>query len=356
MDGRDVEGKGAGEAPDESRNGVAAARAEVSDRSLQIRIAGVVQLIIGTMAAGLALLILAFSGAAPHGSEQAQKASMMSAVLVYSAVGAFFIVTGIEALRLRRWVRPVLLSLMWPSLVMGVLMLVFLVFMIPVLKSTMESSGATGQVLTFGISCMFAIIVIIAILIPLTLVGLYHGEPVRRYLEYVNTSPCWADAAPLPVFGMALWIFLTSLSAFVISVMAKLPYVLLFGRLITGPLLISYVLLHFLIGMALAQGLYRMRPWSWWAALASSLFLSAATVMNALFPPPADQLTSLAGINQTQASTYLAMTVSLKTPTLFMTIASALLILSYIVYIRRFFTAGEEKSQAGGESSPVSRP
>ncbi|MHC9544591.1 MAG: hypothetical protein AB9903_34165 [Vulcanimicrobiota bacterium] len=342
MDEREAEGTGADET-DLSEVQQRAACAEVSDRSLQIRIAGVLQLLIGLSSTALAVIMIAFGGAALQSSGQAAAGGMSIVVVVYSVVALFFIITGIEAIRLRRWVRPVILSIMWPVIIFGIMMLILLIFMIPAMKSSIESSGATGPVTVLFPSCVCAVPAILFILLPLSLAGLYHGEHVRRYLEYRNPAPSWTDAAPIPVFGLSLWLFLFALNSLAVLLVSKIPYGLLFGKMITGPLLIVYFLVQVLVGFSLAYGLYRLKPWAWWSTLIASLIFFSAYIVNALFPPSADVLSCASGLPQEQAVSNVAMLQSLRPPAIFVTVLLAILFTGYLIYIRRFFVIQNAK-------------
>jgi len=336
MEEREAEGTGADET-DLSEVQHRAAYAEVSDRSLQIRIAAVLQLLIGLASAALAVIIITFGGAALQCSGQAAAGGMTIGIVVYSAVALLFVITGIEAIRLRRWVRPVILSIMWPVIIFGIMLLILLIFMMPAMKSSIESSGATGPVTVLFSSCVCAVPAILFILIPLSLVGLYHGEHVRRYLEYTNPAPSWADAAPLPVFGLSLWLFLYALNSLAVLLVSKIPYGLLFGKMITGPFLAMSFLVQVLVGFLLAYGLYRLKPWAWWSTLIASLIFFAACIVNALFPPSADVLSCASGLPQEQAVSNVAMLQSLRLPTIFVTVLLVVVFTAYLIYVRRFF-------------------
>gem|GEM_PF-1410959 len=341
MDEREAEGTGADEA-DLSEEQQRAAHNDVKDRSLQIRLAGVLQLLIGLASAALAALLTVASRITQN-SGQDTASSMAFGIAVQVIIALFFIVTGIEAIRLRRWVRPVMLSIMWPALVVGVISCIYMIFMIPALKGIMESSGGTGSVFAFVISCMFVTGGVIFILIPLSLAGLYHGEHVRRYLEYTNPAPCWADAAPLPVFGLSLWFFLISLVSFIMLITSGIPYQLSFGKVITGTFAIAYTLLYALICSIQAYGLYRLKSWAWWLTLAVWLIFSAAGIVNTLCPPAADAFSGVSGVSSGQIDTTVGMMKSIQMPSLILMVLFAVLFIGFMAYIRRFFIVQNAK-------------
>lgn len=318
------------------------AYAEVKDRSLQVRIAGVLQLLIGLASAALVALFIVASRITQNSAQEAAS-SLAFSIAVHVIIALFFIVTGIEAIRLRRWVRPVMLSIMWPALVVGAMSCIYMIFMIPFLKAMLESSGITGGVLTFVISGVFVTVGVISILMPLSLVGLYHGEHVRRYLEYTNPAPSWTDAAPLPVFGLSLWFFLMSLVSFVMLVTYRIPFQLSFGKVITGPFAIAYTLLHALIFSILAYGLYRLKFWAWWLTLAVWLIFSAAGIVNTLCPPAVDAFSGVSGVSSEQIKATVGMMQSARMPSLILMVLFTMLFIGFMAYIRRFFVIQNAK-------------
>ncbi len=354
MDESEVNGTGADGA--ESVAGKVTARAEVSDRSLQIRIAGVLQLLIGLASAAITLLILLIPRIVPQTSSPETAKGLAFTFACYGVVALFFIVTGIETIRLRQWVRPVILSLMWPCLIMGVYALIFFIFIIPNLKNSMESGGATGSIGAIAISCMFAVAVVVYILIPLSLIGLFHGEHVRRYLECRNPRPSWVDAVPLPVFGLSLWYLLLSLGSLVVLATLGIPYLVLFGKVFTGPFLVIYALIYIIVFAVQAYGLYKLKPWSWWLTLALSIVFSAAAMVNAINPPDATALSGSAELSSAQIKTTVAMMQSTKIPSLSMMIFSSILFIGFMLYIRRFFISNGTASKANTMNSFNSKP
>src|SRR5687768_9751912 len=89
---------------------------------------GIVSLLIGALAGcgtllmPLSLIGLAFApGAAlPEGLIL----QLIISTLIYGAAATVFIWTGIGSIRCKRWVRPIVISLGWPTIIMGVLGLV----------------------------------------------------------------------------------------------------------------------------------------------------------------------------------------------------------------------------------------
>ncbi|MDQ7825932.1 MAG: hypothetical protein RDV48_24225 [Candidatus Eremiobacteraeota bacterium] len=330
---------------------------EVSDRSLQLRIAGVLQSLIGMASAALAFLIL-FSGSILKGSSQTAMSGMIAASVVYAVIAFFFMITGVEAIRLRRWVRPVMLSVMWPALFAGISALVFFIFMMPAMKGTMTGTAATGSAFIMGMSCVLVMLVLIFIVIPLSLLWLYHGGHVRRYLESIDPLPSWADAAPIPVFGLALWTLLIALQPLAVLLIMKNFNVFFFGRALGGYWLSVYALGYLSVGSLLAYGLYRMKPWAWWLALVLSVVSCVSVVFNVLYPPSARSLLSSSGMPPGQAEASMAMMQSLRMPTVIFAILWAVLLVGYVLFIRRYFTgrnAGPQETPPPQEAPPPSQ-
>ena len=107
------------------------------DRSGRIKGMGVLQIILGALAAlfGLfSLLGAAIQSAAPQlsGTAETNPLAMLLAVGVYLAVAVFFLWLGIGSIRCRRWSRPLVLALMWPMLLVGAVSFAASAWIIPV--------------------------------------------------------------------------------------------------------------------------------------------------------------------------------------------------------------------------------
>ena len=113
------------------------------DLSGRLKAIGIFQIILGSLSAFFALVMLAMASALKYSDLQRAQLDPKSATMaltIYIIAAIFFIWVGVASIKCHRWVRPVVLSLMVPSLVMGVMTFIYMAYTMPlILDATMQS-------------------------------------------------------------------------------------------------------------------------------------------------------------------------------------------------------------------------
>src|SRR5687767_8941750 len=98
------------------------------DRRASLTAAGTVSVILGMISGALTLLMLAGVLLSRRPAPAASRVGdVVERITLFAAASAFLIWTGVGAIRLRRWARPVMLAAGWTWLAMGSLFLIFYV-------------------------------------------------------------------------------------------------------------------------------------------------------------------------------------------------------------------------------------
>ncbi len=250
------------------------------DKSIRIKGMGVVQLVLGGLTALLFLssmlavvvqqtLTTAAGGAVPN------QVSLWMSVILYGLAAAFFIWLGVGSLRLRRWTQPIVLSIMWPTVIIGLVVFIGSLFItvdlveligqldtsaVPIPRSVVEA------VIVFTLVLLFVIYVVI----PGVHVLAYRGEAVRQTLRSHDEQERWTDNCPTRVLGLAVWLVLTGVS---LLAAAPMRVLFVFGILLKGGVAIVAILVLAGCAVAAAWLTYRQRRAGWWVTLAFFEFL-----------------------------------------------------------------------------------
>jgi len=318
---------------------------------------GVISIVIGALSGCLALVtplsMLAPPGVTGNASQQWR--TLAPAIVIYVLVSVSFIWIGIDSIRHRRWVRPVVLGLMWPWLVMGILSSVIWVFVLPRMGAIMAGTMSTGAppgapaapalppgVITLMLVMMAVSFLFIYIVVPGAYVLFYRREAVRTVLDANDPGPAWTDAAPMPVLGLSLWMALAAVSMFMMLMRAAMPF---FGIVLTGfagsatGLMVSVVLLFG------AYAAYRRRAIAWWIAIAVAVFMPLSLAVT-VFRMGAANIYRAANYSEMEIERIAQITEGRTVFVATAILGFALPAIGYLIYLRRFFRepdAGEAR-------------
>lgn len=253
------------------------------DRSGRIKAMGVLQLMLGGFSLLLAVLVLlgALLSLAVAGESWAASVtvpSVVSSVSILFLGGGFFVLVGIGSIRLKRWVRPLVLSLMWPALIVGVLDFGLSIYLIPMLFDAVtlaggaEGAGLPGTVVSVVVFVSLSMIFIVGIVVPGAQVLLYQGAAVKQTLEERDPEPGFVDRCPAPVFGLAVGFVLCGLLQLSLIGYGVAPF---FGVLLTGAAAVGALLAELALSLVVAVFVYRGSLRGFWAGLGYLGFLYA---------------------------------------------------------------------------------
>ncbi|MGB7158024.1 MAG: hypothetical protein WBD40_08150 [Tepidisphaeraceae bacterium] len=251
------------------------------DRRTGLMVFGIFALVIGALASCVAIITplgLLMASVVPRrsGMQQPSMGNVVSAIVVYAVVAAAFIAGGVGSIRTRRWARPLMLSVAWTWLIIGIFGLVFWIMMAPSMSAIMATSGGTGpgappagftQIVVVIMSVVMGLLYIV---LPGVFILFYRSPHVKRTLEHFDPDPGWADRAPVSVFGLAVGLGVTALFTLTMLGYGFFP---LFGALLTGPAAWAAT-----VGMAASFGVaawlvYRLSPAGWWLTMLISIVL-----------------------------------------------------------------------------------
>lgn len=182
---------------------------------------------------------------------------------VQLAAATLFIWTGVDSIRCRRWVRPVVIALGWPTLVTSALMVAGLILLASDPPPTpsgppVDPDLAAQPVFAAVISFVFGV------LVPATFLAFYTSKAVRETLAAYDPRPSWTERAPLPVFVGSASLVLFGLFTVALAVVGAAP---LFGVYVTGPAAALLCVAAGAVMIASAILLFRGRASGWWLAL-----------------------------------------------------------------------------------------
>lgn len=255
----------------------------LKDRKTGLVIFGVLQIAFGALCALIALLVagttlMLRSVTVDTEAVGADPAAMLTAVLVYVLVAAWFLTMGIGSILARRWARALTLVASWLWLAAGVSGIMFALFF---MGDMYESIAADGQ-LPPGFAQMMNMIVLgfmaaFYVAIPGSLLLFYRMPSVKATCERHNPQPSWTDASPLPVLAHTCLLIAYSVSMlFVTTYNWTIPF---FGQLLSGAIGATVAIPSAALFLGLAWGIFRLKPAVWWATLACTIVWSTSALL-----------------------------------------------------------------------------
>jgi len=144
-------------------------------------------------------------------------------LIVYGGVGILMIVVSFGCFLFKRWARPLVLTISWGWLYMGVVMMISIVMMMGPMKQFMAetmsaelAAAPAGSAPTpasmDGFFTVFLLIYLVflfvfLVLVPGLLLKLNWGSDVRRTLELRDPHPRWTDRQAAPLIGLTIATF-----------------------------------------------------------------------------------------------------------------------------------------------------
>ena len=326
------------------------------DRRGALKAMGVILIVIGAgwglLFLGSVAMVLAFrsAGVAPPGGQpppQSAPRDLATGVVVNLAVSAFFVWTGAGSVRVRRWVRPIILIAAWAWLLAGIASGVMLAVMAPDLGRVMAASRGPGTpplppgVLRGMMVFMGVLFLVIFIAAPAALILLYRSPHVQSTLNYFDPRPNWTDRCPMPVLG---WSLGALLGAAMLLLNVLKPVVPALGWVLTGLPAVAALLAMAAAWAWVARATYRLQPAGWWASLlltalggAFYAYTAVRTDWRAVFElqgQPPEQARMMAEMGLLQGSRGAVVVAGFTA-----------LLLVYLLYIRKFFRPGGADQQ-----------
>ena len=256
------------------------------DRSVGLIVFGILTIVLGCMAALMILFMLVgLAAAARTSNASAPLSTMLPGIAIYGTLAVALVWLGIGSIKARRWARALLLIFSWCWLVMGVIMVIFMAFIIPkMLAGVFAASGTPGHPATppaamgMVMVVIFLIFGVIFVILPVVWTFFYNSRHVKATCEMRDPVTRWTDACPLPVLGFCLWLL------FSVPMLLAMPIVghgvtPFFGMFLTGlPGALFYLAIAALWSYA-AWLLYHLDVRGWWLILIAMIVFMASAML-----------------------------------------------------------------------------
>lgn len=242
---------------------------EIVDRSMWIKIFGVLNIIIGVFAVLMAFLtfigMLVGSMLQSGFTGSMRIYAIVSPVLMYLAVSVILIWCGIGVFKRRRWAGALMLVISSIWLIIGVIAMCSVLVTTPkMLQKIAEARGIDPGIQTVTLAFTIGFTAIIYLIIPGILVLFYSRPAVRGTFNLYSPSPSWTDKCPLPVLGLSLFFFIGIYGCICGVFMGVFP---VFGVILKGfPAVLLWIGCGALL-IYISRGLYKLNIKAWWIAL-----------------------------------------------------------------------------------------
>jgi hypothetical protein len=309
------------------------------DRTASLIFFGIIHIVFGLGCTGFVLLMAVMSELGARGGRGSQLPThlFVTNVVMYGLLALYFFSVGIGSIRRRRWARALALVVSWMWMIVGLLSLGVLGVLMPRLMRNMPADGAT-VLMTVTMVTLF----VLYVLIPAIIILGYRGPNVKATVEHHDRKVRWTDRAPLPVLGVVLMLAAGAISLLASTAYAAIP---IGATIVTGvPAMIICLAFAGLLAF-LAMGFYRLKLSAWWSLLLLQLIglgVGIYTLLNVDF----DELYTRMGV-MTPELRMTGITELYRDPMLWIPAGAAwLLFLLFLVWLRRYFVAGEPRTRA----------
>lgn len=298
---------------------------------------GIVMIVVGCVVAlFLPLAFLGqFVGAKSMGVAPNYRA-LVQTVFMYGLLAVAFIWLGAGSIKARRWARALLLIVAWSWLVVGfITVIAFLIVMPQIIAGISETQGVPPAARIVMLIVPSAILFCAFILLPLGLLLFYSGAHVKATCAAHDPVERWTDRAPLPIIGAALWVGFAGLMLLLMTVSAR-GVVPAFGRLLSGRSGSVVLTIMGVIWLYSAWAIYRLQAIGWWLVMITVVL---STVSNLMTFPKIDigEMYRLMGYADVQVQQMQRFNILNGTLLTIASVASSLLLLAYLIWIKRFF-------------------
>ena len=311
------------------------------DRSGRLAFFGVITIMLGGLAVllGLASLALPLAVPALYGAA-APPADVPGAVmglLTYTLIGGALVWAGAGSLRRRRWVPPVMQTLAWTWLLLGLTMIPLLFV---VLDDALLLAGSSAGTLPPGVAtglklALLGVVGLWGLLLPATYIVVFRDPRILETCRRNDPRPDWSERCPQPVLALSL--LLWAAAALTVP-MALRPVVPLFGLLVTGGWGLLLTLAAAAVSALLARGLFRLSLAAWWSTTALLVLGGVSTALTAWWVDPLE-LYAAAGYPEDQLPGLEGLGSGMGLVVAWGTLALTALSMVYMVAIRRHFVA-----------------
>lgn len=256
------------------------------DRRTRLLVIGILILVAGIMCllmAGFMPIMLFLPKPAGMGTAHGpQPIDIVPGMLLYVALAALAIGLAVGMMRVRKWVRPVILCACTIWILVGIGATVLFCVMIPHVLKTMRNAAGPGMpVIPNGVAIAIMVgtgtfMVVLYLIVPVLLMLAVQSRDVQATLEFFDPHPRWTDGVPLTVLGLSMGCLLGA-----IGTLFSMPrgLFLLFGVALFGwPGRIA-LLVVFAILIVTAILVFRRKLLGWWLLVITSTLLPTSWII-----------------------------------------------------------------------------
>lgn len=265
--------------------------------------------------------------------------TMVFAIAIYLIATVVFFSIGVGALRMRRWVRPLLLILGWTWLCSGVVGVGWWLLAAPSMAEFMATSTPPGAVppppaVTRAIAWSAGtVMTVLMVLLPGLIVWLASRKGVRETVEFFDPRVRWTDACPTPVLAVSAWLASAAVMSLMYTAYGILP---LFGFIFSGIPAVLGLLAVTAAFAWLARQTYRLRLAGWWGALIINTLWSASMLWT-FARMSYYEFYLRAGYTPQEADQILAYSGPYESASLWMIGLWAAVLIGFLLYVRKYF-------------------
>jgi hypothetical protein len=232
----------------------------------------------------------------------------------------------------------------WLWLIGGTIGIVGWLVLLPYLiESTLPGPTPTPDAMrasmTVFFTAMTAFMVVFNVLLPAVFVLFYGRKDVKATFELKDPQPRWTDRCPLPVLAVSLALGHGVMDCLLALFYNTIPF---FGRVLTGAAAAIVTLVVAAILGLLAREVCRLRMSAWWGVLAVGVLGALSNILTFREISLLDFFgkMGLSGLQPEWMRSKMHFLAEINLP-LWTTVWAAAG-LGYLVYVRKYFTAGQD--------------
>ena len=317
------------------------------DRRTGLIVFGIFAILIGGICALLVPVVVfgQMMAARKLGTDFDGSAAFVGAT-VYGVMAVVLIWLGIGSVLARRWARALLLCLAWIGLIIGVIAMPAVVVTMSSIGDIMRAQGQTVPPAMLAIIKFIALATafVIYIAIPGIAVLFYRSPHVRRTCEVRDPVERWTDRCPLPVLALCLLKGFGAVMLLVILPIYGQAFPLA-GFVVQGwpARLLWLAMIAFMIYAA--RGFYRLDLRVWWIYTVVALLLWTSSLVTLQRVGLVDFYRQM-GLPERQLEVMANNPLLRNGSILWLSLASMLAVLGYLIYVRRYFAPLKDRPAA----------
>lgn len=318
---------------------------DFKDRKGLLVFFGIVKLLFGVVAFLFFLLILLslvfFQNTNITGTQQVSAGSVIPGAIIYLVLGTIFLVLGIGSIKKTRWARSLTLLFSWMAFILGIVVTILMAFLLNDIFNSVDPAISNNPTLLFFVKIfMFLFYIVIMVIIPGIFILVYQSRNVIKTVQKYDLKERWTDRCPLPLLALSFILLYGSISPlFMVSTGYVIPF---FGTILSGLPATILHLVNSIICIYLAIQIYKLNIRAWYYSLYFYLFWIISSFVTFLFNDLMD-IYHYMNISPDQLKVIENMGFLTNKNMLLMIVPGVILILIYILYIKRYFKINEQQ-------------